>query len=601
MKKKINCILSILLCALIFISNIIVGTPLKENTKAITYFAIIILLVYIAIYKIILKEKYRDLFKKVNKLDICIIIISLCSWIPIIFKTAVNIEESTNIAIRYLGVLTIYIMSRILFIQDKKYIQHIISTFITVGVISVIIGIDSMTYNFFTEILNKVGIPNVENIENRMFGNFKYANTFAISMLLPLILSTEEYKKKTNYFFIAINFIFTACILLSYSKAVYLMFMLWIIICFFIKQENNEKVNIFLNTIFQILCAIIYSKIFMQLQQSKNFGIIWFLTLCFMLLAVVFAIITRKIITRKIVTKKTIKFEKLILYIGITLIIIIAVGLKLSKPLILFENKEHSQALKFKISNIEPEKRYIFEFDIEAKALDSEEIYVIQIDEENEYLNPIDYHYIKLGSYSGIKRIEFKAEKRTKELALVFHSMHKEKQQGLKINSLKINGEEYILDYLYLPSELVNKIKNFSMDSLSVTQRLTFYKDAFKLIQRNPWTGIGGNGWNYKYDEVKTYNYLSSQVHSWPIQMFLEFGIISFIVYVFVIVLLISYFFKTNHDIIGIKLALGIMMLHSAIDFNLSFMNMLIYTFVLFSIISSKKKVNNQKEPKSGK
>ena len=207
MKKIINQILIISICITTLIASIIVGTPLKENTKILSIIILAIFLIYTFINKKIIKQ--------INKLDICIIILCLCPFIPIIFKTAVSLEDAVNVGIRYLSLLLIYITTKNLILENKKYKNYIIITIIVTGVISAIIGIDNMTYKTFFNQLYNIGVPFVINIENRMFGNFGYANTFAISLLLPLILSFDKYvnQEKENIGYIGINFIFISCII----------------------------------------------------------------------------------------------------------------------------------------------------------------------------------------------------------------------------------------------------------------------------------------------------------------------------------------------------------------------------------------------------
>ena len=55
-----------------------------------------------------------------------------------------------------------------------------------------IIGFDNMTF-VLSEKLQFLGISNFFNNDNRMIGNFGYANTFAISMVIPLFLSIGKY------------------------------------------------------------------------------------------------------------------------------------------------------------------------------------------------------------------------------------------------------------------------------------------------------------------------------------------------------------------------------------------------------------------------
>ena len=194
MKKVINYIIMIAMCLLVILLSILVGTPLKENTKIVTIITTVIFIMAIIYYQVV-KRKNKENKIKINGLDIAVSILCISPFIPLIFKSAVNIEDSINIAIRYITILMMYVITRIAIYFDKKCINYIVTTIIATGFISAIIGIDNMTYKFFLDPLYKMGVPFVSNIENRMFGNFGYANAFAISLLVPFFLSLDRYIK----------------------------------------------------------------------------------------------------------------------------------------------------------------------------------------------------------------------------------------------------------------------------------------------------------------------------------------------------------------------------------------------------------------------
>ena len=67
-----------------------------------------------------------------------------------------------------------------------------------------------------------------------------------------------------------------------------------------------------------------------------------------------------------------IKKKKIYLKISIATIIVICIsyiiGLNFDKPLTIFENKENIDEVKREIYKVEPEKEYVFKFDIEASS-----------------------------------------------------------------------------------------------------------------------------------------------------------------------------------------------------------------------------------------
>lgn len=584
-KKVVNYIIMIAICLIVILLSILVGTPLEENTEIITIMTTGIFMIAVIYYQVIKRKNEEKI--KINGLDIVVSILCISPFIPLIFQTAISIEDSIHIAIRYITILMIYASARIVIHFDKKCIDYIVGTIIATGFISAVIGIDNMTYKFFLDPLYKIGVPFVVNIENRMFGNFGYANAFAISLVVPFFLSLDRYVKSKKeigkHIYTGLNFLFLSCILLSYSKAVYMVICFVIGICIFLHKDKETRIKMICNILATGICSIIYTKIFMSLYQEENNLAIWLITIEFIFIAIITNMIIVKLIEKKQIDVKT--FKRILVVLCVLIILFILVGLKLKTPLVMFEKETQTSEVKYKISNIKPNTDYQFVFDVEARSLYDHRIYSIQVIEEDEHYQTIKEHEIKLKTFLGQKTIEFKTDPKTVEFALIFKSSNPKEQKGLKINKLEINGEEYVLNYAYLPASVVNKIKTFQIHNLSVSERLTFYKDAMKLIKENPLTGIGGNGWNYKYWEVASYDYESTQVHSYPIQILLEFGIVAIIAYIALIVYVIRYLIKKEN--IGVIIALIAILLHSIVDFDLSFMNLLCYTFLLIAIVST--------------
>jgi len=143
-------------------------------------------------------------------------------------------------------------------------------------------------------------------------------------------------------------------------------------------------------------------------------------------------------------------------------------------------------------------------------------------------------------------------------------------------------------------------VLQFTLNNATERGRVMFYKDAIKMIKLNPWTGIGGNGWKYKYKEVRTENYTTIEIHSYPLQLFLEYGIIPITAYLIMVVCIIAKLKRIKKEDFGIYIAILAILLHSIIDFELSFMNMLLYTYMLIGMISTKdkKQENNNSQIK---
>ncbi len=123
---------------------------------------------------------------------------------------------------------------------------------------------------------------------------------------------------------------------------------------------------------------------------------------------------------------------------------------------------------------------------------------------------------------------------------------------------------------------LILQIKEYFSNFNSTKLRFTYYTDALKLVFKTPLTfifGIGGNGFRTAYETVQTLEYISLEVHSLPLQVLLESGILGFISFVCLIIYTFKCCKNNTYKI----------MLISIIVFSL-FDVFLTYTFMLYML-----------------
>lgn len=133
--------------------------------------------------------------------------------------------------------------------------------------------------------------------------------------------------------------------------------------------------------------------------------------------------------------------------------------------------------------------------------------------------------------------------------------------------------------YALAPETLLQRISSINLAEHSVVERGYFAKDAFSMIKGSPIFGYGGGGWAANYTQYQSYYYLSSEVHNYYLQTWLEGG---FLALVGLLVLVLSFIYliykgikssqqnnSYQHWIVVVMfLALA---LHSALDFNLTY------------------------------
>jgi tetratricopeptide (TPR) repeat protein len=159
------------------------------------------------------------------------------------------------------------------------------------------------------------------------------------------------------------------------------------------------------------------------------------------------------------------------------------------------------------------------------------------------------------------------------------------------------------------PEFLQNRVASISFENNSAQTRILFYKDSIEVWKDHLWFGSGGGGWRALFESYKSLPYHSTQAHSFYMQTLVEVGLIgSIFVFGFFLYVLLkgarTYFIlddenrRKNHLLAPALVAVTILMLHNAIDFNMSFGTYNLFLFALLAIIWSYiHKHNDSNEP----
>ncbi|WP_223065905.1 O-antigen ligase family protein [Paenibacillus caui] len=139
-----------------------------------------------------------------------------------------------------------------------------------------------------------------------------------------------------------------------------------------------------------------------------------------------------------------------------------------------------------------------------------------------------------------------------------------------------------------LPGNIGERLETINLQQHSVLERLTFYKDALKVVKDYPIIGAGGGAWASLYEQYQNNPYTSRQAHSFFMQYLVEVGILGFLVFMaFIIYIFYKYirgFIRGDEEhrnayFIYFILVLSIL-LHSTMDFNLSYIFIGILVFI---------------------
>jgi len=143
-----------------------------------------------------------------------------------------------------------------------------------------------------------------------------------------------------------------------------------------------------------------------------------------------------------------------------------------------------------------------------------------------------------------------------------------------------------------LPSVLASRFSELSIKDVSILYRIDFDKDALKLLASNWLLGLGGGGWKAMYQSIQDYFYTAVFVHNNYLQVFVESGIIGFISYMAIVLLSVIsaiYCYVKAVDktlktyLAGLFCSLLVLAIHSSFDFDLSFVSLLLFFWVLFA------------------
>ncbi|WP_127531990.1 O-antigen ligase family protein [Paenibacillus kobensis] len=145
-----------------------------------------------------------------------------------------------------------------------------------------------------------------------------------------------------------------------------------------------------------------------------------------------------------------------------------------------------------------------------------------------------------------------------------------------------------------LPPSIAERVENINFNQHSVLERGTFYKDAMKISADYPILGAGGGGWNALYQEYQNNPYSSAQAHNYIMQVLVETGWLGLLAHLALIIGILFLYIrgyirhseKRGSHIVLFILASSILV-HSLLDFDMSYFYMQAIVFVCLGALSS--------------
>ncbi|MBQ9013187.1 MAG: O-antigen ligase family protein [Bacilli bacterium] len=455
-----------------------------------------------------------------------------------------------------------------------------INTIIGIALIQCVLSIDMVGNRYLENILKSIGSGYLDRDFNRMSGTIQYANTLAILCLISIVLLYKKISKENNiYKFILLyisTFILLSTIVLTGTRSVLILLIIsFVILIFKNKKEMTKNLVIYIPI---VIFTLIYSAIAYSNMMTFN---IYYIFLVSLVVSAVLGFVTYKLLVLKN-SIQIVSNKKVLIFTAISMVIYCILALNISKPLYL--NNKDSESLI--INNLQEKN----EIKITVKTLEDDSRYrlvINSVDNDNVEENISSFNYSD--NTSGNFKCDFNLNKEIKYVKVYVYC----DKGKIKIEKIRLNDKNIKTDYVLIPRTLVYRFNDLLKGSTSSSDRITYYKDALKIICKsvpNFVIGTGGEGFNNMYKMVQTVKYTSSEVHNSFLQIFVESGILGFLV---ILSILIYTIFKSKNSYI--KFAYIIFVIHSCIDLNFSYMFMICIFGILIACMeyTNEKKENN--------
>lgn len=537
------------------------------------------------IYTLInLLKKIKEKEYTVDIVSTLLLILSFCYLLPIIVNNYADLNSSIFEAIRYFNLYSVYNI-----VKKSNNKKLYIYTLIGLTLIQCVLSIDAVGNRYLENILSNFSSGFLDRDFTRMSGTLQYANVLAVLCLICIIFLAyfiyNEKRKVLYILFYEFMFILLSTLILTGSRAVFLLLILSVIFSFKIKNKYIEK-KLFTYILMTISLGI-YSALMYKNMMSRN---VYFIFIIFLAINPIIALLTDviyNIYISKFKEKYNFKSKYFTIFILFVTVFYFVLAFNISKPISVNDNVENNIKI-VRFDNIKTSQN-VLSFKVISNEVDTRyKINLNSINDKNEEVGIHSFSYTE--NTSGNFEYKFNLEGNVKYLKLYV----KCEKGNITLDNVYLNDRKQNLDYVLIPIELIYRFKDLFTGSTSTSDRLTYYTDAMKIICRsvpNFVFGTGGEGFNNIYEQIKTKNYTSTEVHSSFLQIFVETGVIGFITIVIVIIYSII---NSKNDYI--KFVYILLLIHSCVDLNFSYMLIILVFGILLALLEEKKciKLNNK-------
>ncbi len=512
---------------------------------------------------------------------------------------AVNIRSAVGEFLKYVNYfIAFYMVSD--FVRTEKDMRIILWTMVVSAFGVAFIGIGAATGTFSY---------NGAFVGGRINSTIQYPNTLAAYLTAAFMISISLWataeRRWLRGILSFINYTLFLCFIFTLSRGAWLLFPVFFLILV-AGMPSQYRMKILGYSIETFIAAVLTSPGFgsaISAAQGKK-AWMWYIIGAVVSAAVFY--IFEKISERFALHMK----PKVILAIFTVMIFLGGLGgyiaLTTEAPLTLSHGENEQESWKtswYPIKDVKPDTEYTLKFTVTAKPGEKEEewgaaVLINSIDDNNNSVRIVN-EYIKENLSGEVKEVTFKTRPDTRELLIGFSNyftkttatfQNVEFYQAEDVSSAK----RIVIAYKYIPQAISQRITSISTEDSSVSGRYSFYRDALKIIKDHPILGTGGGGWKSIYFAYQSYQYFTTEVHNFFLQLWVETGTVGLLALVtlWLTTMLSGYKVLKSDTSSTVKtltwgalsgaIALGG---HSVMDFNLSLGGVALYLWQLFGVI----------------
>ena len=446
-------------------------------------------------------------------------------------------------------------------------------------------------------------------VGNRISSTLQYPNTLAAYLTAAFMLSTSLWATAHNRVQKAvlafINYTLFLCFLFTLSRGAWLLFPVFYLI-FILGMPGQHRMKALGYSIQTFVASVIAAPGFGMAIAAGEKAKVWLWYIAGAALSLGLFYIVEKVSQRFAFRIN----PKVILSVFIIFILLGGTGFYIAftteAPLTISHGdaeEESSKTSWYPIQDVKADTEYTLKVTLSAQPGDEEGqwgagVLINSYDEAGNSVRILN-EYIEEEITEETREITFTTRPDTVRLNIGFTNRYPNTQATFYSAELfesqdQSSARRITLAYKYIPEAISKRISSINIEDSSVSGRFAFYRDALKIIKDHPILGTGGGGWEAIYKAYQSYEYFTTEVHNFFLELWVETGTVGFMAIVALCIAALLTVYGTlvsDTDLSSKALMWGTLsgsvalLGHSGMDFNLSLGAVALYLWQLFGVI----------------